>query len=239
MRTLDLGGNQMGSHRTPRKLSGRRALTTAFCSLLIFAIGFGQAALPANAGGPSLTMGQVDTGNDGTARSASSTVLAGSLASLNVNLDQYANLPGQGWQNGDLNKNNSAYHEGDVVPFRLAVEGLAAGQHTIHLNYDFTAGGNEAYDFLPTWNDTENPSLCASGGGAVSSMCPGLPSADTEPFKSDPFEPGSPTKAGKTVAGAEAFAGVSRQLTMYGGTIDSVTVPAHSGPVGNNSSADL
>jgi len=239
MRTLDLEGNQMGSHRTTRRLSGRRALTTAFCSLLIFAIGFGQAALPANAGGPSLTMGQVNTGNDGTARSASSTVLAGSLASLNVNLDQWANQPGQGWQNGDLNKNNSAYHESDVVPFRLAIEGLSAGQHTIHLNYDFTAGGHEAYDFLATWNDTENPNLCGSGGGAVSSLCPGLPSANTATFKSDPFAPGSPTKAGKTVAGAEAFAGISRNLTIYGGTIDSLTVPSHSGPTSNNSSADI
>ena len=236
---MDLGGNQMRSHRTTRGRNGRRALTTAFCSLLVFAIGFGQTALPANAGAPSLTMGQVDTGDGGTARSASSTVLAGALASLNVDLDQWANLPGQGWQNGDLNKNNSAYHESDVVPFRLAIEGLSAGQHTIHLNYDFTAGGHEAYDFLATWNDTENPNLCGSGGGAVSSLCPGLPAAHTAAFKSDPFAPGSPTKPGKTVAGAEAFAGISRNLTLYGGTIDSLTVPAHSGPTNNQSSADI
>ena len=61
---MNLEGTQMASHRrTSRARTGRRALTTAFCSLLIFAIGFGQAALPANAGGPSLTMGQVSTGN--------------------------------------------------------------------------------------------------------------------------------------------------------------------------------
>ncbi|MFL5790698.1 MAG: hypothetical protein ACJ76A_04275, partial [Actinomycetota bacterium] len=200
--------------------------------------GFGQAALPANAGAPSLTMGQVDTGGGGTARSASST-LSTSLAALNVNLDQWANLSGQGWQNGDLNKNNSAYHESDVVPFRLAIEGLSAGQHTIHLNYDFTAGGHEAYDFLATWNDTESPNLCGSGGGAVSSLCPSLPSANTATFKSDPFAPGAPTKAGKTVAGAETFAGISRNLTLYGGTIDNLSVPTHSGPTSNNSSADI
>src|SRR3954467_6147075 len=240
----------MRSPRTPRGRNGRRALTTVFCSLLVFAIGFGQTALPANAGAPSLTMGQVDTGDTGTApsatptaarpaRSAGSPVLAGALASLNVDLDQWANLPGQGWQNGDLNKNNSAYHESDVVPFRLAIEGLSAGQHTIHLNYDFTAGGHEAYDFLATWNDTENPSLCGSGGGAVSSLCPGLPSAHTAAFKSDPFAPGSPPKAGETVAGGEAFAGGGRNLTIYGGTIDSLTVPAHSGPTNNQSNADV
>ena len=66
---MNLGGNQMGSHRRKsRGRNGRRALTTAFCSLLVFAVGFGQAALPANAGGPSLTMGQVSTGNSSSSR---------------------------------------------------------------------------------------------------------------------------------------------------------------------------
>src|SRR5262245_30410649 len=96
-----------------------------------------------------------------------------SAAGLTVNLDQCANdsTPCT-WQNGDLNGNNSAYAEGDVVPFRLAIEGLSAGSHTIHINYDFTAGGHEAYDFLATYNATETVNPCAAGGGAVSSLCP-------------------------------------------------------------------
>jgi uncharacterized repeat protein (TIGR01451 family) len=230
---LEVGGNEMETHRTSTSgRSRRRALTTVFCSMLVFAVAFGQAALPASADAPTLTMGQVNTGSSGQGTLVADT-------SLNVDLDQFANKPGKGWVNGDLNGNNSAYAEGDVVPFRLAIEGLSAGAHTIHLNYDFTAGGHEAYDFLATWNDTENPSLCASGGGAVSSMCPGLPAPNTQNFKSDPFAPGSPTKAGKTVAGAEAFAGIARQLTLYGGTITNLTVPSHSGPVGGNSTADI
>src|SRR3990170_3910162 len=125
--------------------------------------------------------------------------------SLNVDLDQYANDDAE-WQNGNLNGNNSAYEEGDVVPFRLAIEGLSAGSHTIHINYDFTASGHEAYDFLATWDETESPGLCDIGGGAVSSMCPSLGSADTETFPSDPFVPGGSTKAGLNVAAAESFA---------------------------------
>ena len=39
-------------------------------------------------------------------------------------------------------------------PFRLALEGLKPGAHSIHINYDFTAGGHKAYDFLATWNVT-------------------------------------------------------------------------------------
>jgi uncharacterized repeat protein (TIGR01451 family) len=196
--------------------------------MLVFAFGMGQAA---NAGSPSLTMGQVGTAPSGQ--------LTTTQASLNVNLDQWANKPGQGWQNGDLNKNNSAYHEDDVVPFRLAIEGLSAGTHTIHLNYDFTAGGHEAYDFLASYNVTENPSLCANGGGAVSTMCPGLPVASSKQFPSDPFTPGSPTKAGLSVSGAQTFSGISRNLLMYGGSIQSISVPTHSGAVGNQSSGDM
>src|SRR5262245_41903044 len=100
-------------------------------------------------------------------------VPSASAASLGANLDQCANdTTPCAWQNGDLNGNNSAYAEGDVVPFRLAVEGLAPGSHTIHINYDFTAGGHEAYDFLATYNATETVNPCAAGGGAVSSLCP-------------------------------------------------------------------
>src|SRR5512146_3069639 len=120
----------------------------------------------------------------GLAASASNSAASGSLG---VNLDQCANdTTPCSWQNGDLNGNNSSYAEGDVVPFRLAIEGLTAGTHSIHINYDFTAGGHEAYDFLATYNDSEAPGLCDAGGGAVSSMCPSsLGAANAASFPSD------------------------------------------------------
>src|SRR5262249_52162637 len=90
-----------------------------------------------------------------------------------------------------------------------------------------------------TYNATESPGLCAAGGGAVSSMCPSLPAPNTKTFPSDSFTPGPPTHAGLDVAGAEAFSAVGRDMTMYGGTIDSITGPTHSGPVGGNSTGDF
>lgn len=161
---------------------------------------------------------------------------------LNVNLDQCANLTTPcSWQNGNLNGNNSAYTEGDVVPFRLAIEGLSAGSHTFHINFDFTAGGHEAYDFLATYDATETVDLCAAGGGGVSSLCPSLPSPDTRIFPSDPFVVPD-TLGSLSVAGAEAFSGVPRSLTLFGGTITSITPaggPDHSGSTAGNSSADF
>ena len=80
-------------------------------------------------------------------------------AGATVNLDQWAtNAPA--WQNGNLNGNNTRYPEGGIVPFRLAIEGLKAGAHTITIQYDFTAGGHKAYDFLATYTGWVSPSIC-------------------------------------------------------------------------------
>ena len=229
-------GTRSRTDRTRRARPG--AFTSLFCLLLLFSVAFGQAGLTAWAGGLSLSMGQSKAGSGSVAKgstsgSTSGATTATALTALSVNLDQFANLPGQGWQNGDLNGNNSAYGEGDVVPFRLALEGLAAGQHTIHLNYDFLTGGSEAYDFLATWNVTENPNKCADpNSGGASSHCPNnLGSADTHAFPGDPFSPA--VSPGLTVNGAMVFSGVARNLTMYGGTVNSITVPTHASGKGD------
>lgn len=154
-------------------------------------------------------------------------------AGVGVNLDQWASLDGA-WQNGNLNANNSQFPEGGVVPFRLAIEGVNEGSHRIHINYDFTAGGHKAYDFLATWNAWRSPNLCGGAGGAISSMCPGLPAASSRAFPADGF-----AANGLTVNGAEVYAGVSRRLTIWGGTITGVSGPVHSGSVNGNSSADF
>ena len=119
-------------------------------------------------------------------------------ASTTVNLDQWATKD-VAWQNGNLNGNNSKYPEGGIVPFRVAFEGLAKGKHTIHINYDFTAGGHKAYDFLATWNITNaKGKQCSGAGGAISSMCPKLPASSSFAFPSDSY-----TANGLTVRGAE------------------------------------
>lgn len=154
---------------------------------------------------------------------------------VNVDLDQCANdTTPCNWQNGNLNPSNSSYAEGDVVPFRLAIEGLASGEHTIHLNYDFTEGGHKAYDFLATYNATETVDLCGAGGGGVSSLCPTLTTASTMSFPSD-----AALVDGLAVSGAESHAGLGRVLKLYGGTITGITAPAHSGSSSGNSKVDV
>ena len=109
-------------------------------------------------------------------------------AGVGVNLDQWASTD-KAWQNGNLNGNNSRYPEGGIVPFRVAFEGLKAGNHSIHINYDFTAGGHKAYDFLATWNVTNAAGkICAGAGGAISSMCPSMPGSSSFAFPSDGYQ---------------------------------------------------
>jgi hypothetical protein len=154
-------------------------------------------------------------------------------AAASVNLDQWATID-RAWQNGNLNGNNTRYPEGGIVPFRLAVEGLAKGSHTIRIQYDFTAGGHKAYDFLARYNGWVSPPMCAPSGGAISSMCPSLPASSSYPFPSDKFK-----TDGLTVAGAEAYSGVVRRLTIWGGSITSITGPSHAGSTGGNSTAEF
>jgi hypothetical protein len=151
-----------------------------------------------------------------------------------VDLDQWASSD-RAWQNGNLNGNNSRYPEGGIVPFRLAMEGLKAGSHSIHINYDFTAGGHKAYDFLATWNVTNAAGkICTASGGAISSMCPSMPASSSFAFPSDGF-----LANGLRVSGAEAYSGSPRRLTIWGGTITSIQGPTHAGSVNGNSTADF
>lgn len=84
-----------------------------------------------------------------------------------LELDQYANTD-EKWQHGDLNKNNSAYNEGDSVPYRYSISGLNPGMHTVHLNYEFTHLGVFAFDYLTTYNASENAGVC---DGLPGSLC--------------------------------------------------------------------
>jgi hypothetical protein len=153
-------------------------------------------------------------------------------AGTTVNLDQWATYA-PAWQNGNLNGNNTRYPEGGIVPFRLAIEGMKAGAHTITIQYDFTAGGHKAYDFLATYTGWVSPSECG-GGGAVSSMCPSLPGSHSGAFPSDGF-----STDGLSVRDAEVYSGVSRRLTIWGGSIASITGPAHAGSTAGNSTAEF
>jgi hypothetical protein len=79
-----------------------------------------------------------------------------------------------------------------------------------------------------------SPNICSPTGGGISSMCPGLPASSSRAFPSDPY-----VANGLSVNGAEVYSAASRRLTIWGGTITSITGPVHSGSVNASSSADF
>lgn len=155
-----------------------------------------------------------------------------------VNLDQCSNSTSPcTWQNGALTASNSSFGEGDVVPFRLAIEGLdPTKSHSLHLNYDFATEGHKAYDFLGSYAAASaSVDPCAGGGGGPSTLCPTLPTpASIVPFPSD-----LTVVDGLPVSGAETAAGDDRFLTLYGGTISFIGAQVHSGSADSSSQVDL
>src|SRR5439155_6136262 len=78
-----------------------------------------------------------------------------------ANLDQWADSVGTaGWQNGDLNKNNSLYAEGEAVPFHTILTNLTAGVHyTISIQWEVSKASTHAYDYLVNYNFANLPSV--------------------------------------------------------------------------------
>src|SRR3954470_10749152 len=65
-------------------------------------------------------------------------------------------------------------------------------------------------------------------------MCPNLATSSSGAFPSD-----GAAMDGLTVHGAELYSAAPRRLTIWGGSIQSITAPAHSGSSSGKSSVDL
>ena len=201
----------MASHRrTSRARTGRRALTTAFCSLLVFAVGFGQAALPANAGGPGLTMGQVSTGNSSssggpqTTREISQHVLAAAAATVapshvGINLEGCRNggsitlpiagkfiCPDAAYTSGNLGK---GWNELDLVPHRVTTSSGTQAGTTTDYDFNITAdgedGGHPGYDLLtmPEVNAAKSDASCTVSSSDQGAKTPGIGGTDTSIYR--------------------------------------------------------
>ena len=117
------------------------------------------------------------------------------------------------WINGNLQSNNSTYAEGEATVQRLWLTDLPTGTHSVTLKYGTTKSGKHAYDYLTTWDFSENwitnSDLCQNIDIPGCTATP--PPADTLPIPDDPNTP--------TDAGGQVF-------TMYNGDMTTATNPA-------------
>jgi len=93
-------------------------------------------------------------------------------AKPSLGLEQCANLGttcdtahSSNWQTGNLGSSNSAYPEGDSVPFRSVISGLTSGKtYLVSLEWDSTEnGGHHAYDYITSFGRTETTANPCSG----------------------------------------------------------------------------
>jgi len=86
-----------------------------------------------------------------------------------IRLAQWADLRAQ-WQFGDLNRNNSAYHEGEAVPFMLRIDNARLdADYVLAVRYDCVQRGINAYDFLADYERDRGtlPALDPDGPGSA------------------------------------------------------------------------
>ncbi len=75
------------------------------------------------------------------------------LAAIQTSFQQMETKPVTSWVNGNLGQSNSSYVEGMSSPQRLILTDLpSASEHSVTFSYQFTKGGNYAYDFLTSWD---------------------------------------------------------------------------------------
>jgi uncharacterized repeat protein (TIGR01451 family) len=144
------------------------------------------------------------------------------------------------WINGILNQSGAHYSEDQVSPQRLELQvpsGTPTTNRTITIEYMDRKGsaGVHSYDYLTTWNKTQSAAdrcqgLVASDCVAPVAVanCPGQPDASSPSTLTIPLDPAPVYPVGAGIDPMTSTHQVQGVMTMYGGCIDSISVPVHS-----------
>ncbi|MBA2768606.1 MAG: DUF11 domain-containing protein, partial [Sporichthyaceae bacterium] len=146
-----------------------------------------------------------------------------------------ADYPSGTYIHGDLNKNNSAYREGDCVPFKLVMTNLdpSATSETVVLEYDHFRAGNYGY-----W-ELENFAVDLGSNGTIDSGTVGSTSVITTGPVPDPTATTETqtitvtyTKPIGTTTATLYFCGeLAKPFGAYGGVSSISGAPVHVGVV--------
>jgi len=99
------------------------------------------------------------------------------------------------WVTGIVNNSKAHYREGDSVPYRLNITGLAPNIPTfVTISYDSTKGGKHAIDYITSYDKTENasnplgPTQAIPCAGIDPLICPiaNIAGDDSFPIPADP-----------------------------------------------------
>jgi uncharacterized repeat protein (TIGR01451 family) len=146
-----------------------------------------------------------------------------------------------GWINGILNAGSSHYAEDQASPQRLELQvpsGSPTTGRTITIEYMTRKGAAavHSYDYLTTWNLTQSAAdrcqgLVASDCVAPVAVasCANQPSGSSPSTLTIPLDPSPVYPVGAGIDPATSAHQTQGVMTMYGGCLDAISVPVHSG----------
>jgi len=125
--------------------------------------------------------------------------------------------PNNNWVNGQLGSNKAHYREGESVPYRSVITGLTNGAtYNLTIEYDTTKGGKAAFDYLTSYDRTENGTGFSAGQanpcGDVFAGCSPTAPDDAKPIPSPDSQVVPPNPPGQ----------IPGQIDIWGGAITSV-----------------
>jgi hypothetical protein len=122
--------------------------------------------------------------------------------------------------NGNLNSSKASYREGDSVPYRLRMSGVpTTGSNTVIIEWDTTASGQHALDYITRFNAAVTGADPCMGGA-----CSGDPMEFAIPL--DPEITEGTNQPSQMMPGRLAFytaQNATQRFAMWGGTITSVS----------------
>jgi hypothetical protein len=182
-----------------------------------------------------------------TATAAQSTSQTSFAANVSATLSQCANgalfslgpppVSGQScsWVSGNVNASKASYLEGSSVAYRMQMGGLVNGSsHSLTIAWASSQTGKHALDYLTTYNSTVGLAHPCDG----TTGCSG--SGSTFPIPTDLALSGGSSLGTGMVGGRWQLLGPSTgNLTIWGGTITSITGLSYSGSFSGTSSTQI
>src|SRR5438874_4519229 len=140
-RSLMQEGDAVGWKRSGYRTTCLQTVRFAVALALIAVVSGGLAAVAGAYPAASAQKASLQLAHSVRSLNATRTAAAVNALPSSVQLYQWETDPSGNWITGNLGDHNSAYEEGQVIPFRLDVSGIAAGDYSFAVCRDFTDGG--------------------------------------------------------------------------------------------------
>ena len=134
------------------------------------------------------------------------------------------------WVNGNAGASNAHYQEGQSIPYRLVMQNLSIGNHSVVIEWDVKHSSANAIDFITHYQRVSESIQPCGPANHPEDIVPGCNPADFTTFDIP-----APTGVNSPIPGLpenafNALPVAQRRMTMYNGTINSMV---YTNPQGN------